>query len=168
MYQKSLARSGFGSSECQRSVRLQHGRSHGIRAWRSSRPATSRVGRHANLQRGGICSVPIRSSVGRPELRSRRNPSHSCARAPSHEVDAGSPAKHLAHIKRNRASVKMWIWLAHKAQSRSLTMFRGHWPVSMMLGISLLPSASSRRRLTSGFSANRRATTEPDEQIRRR
>ena len=41
--------------------------------------------------------------------------------------------------------------------------FIGHWPASMTSGILSLPPASISSTLTSGFSANRRATTEPEE-----
>jgi hypothetical protein len=40
---------------------------------------------------------------------------------------------------------------------------RNHCPGSLTLGTLSSPPASIRRTLTSGFSASRRATTDPDE-----
>jgi hypothetical protein len=42
-------------------------------------------------------------------------------------------------------------------------MFMGHWFASITLGTSSVPPASSSSTLAAGFSASRRATTEPDE-----
>jgi hypothetical protein len=47
--------------------------------------------------------------------------------------------------------------------SRSLPRFVDHWIASMTLGTSSVPPASSSNTLTSGFSASRRAATEPEE-----
>src|SRR5215813_7111372 len=48
-------------------------------------------------------------------------------------------------------------------QSRSVPKFSNHLFASLTLGTSSLPPASSNSTLTSGVSANRRATTEPEE-----
>src|SRR5258706_4923836 len=48
-------------------------------------------------------------------------------------------------------------------QSRSVPRFSNHRPASVTLGTSSLPPASSNNTLTSGFSARRRATTDPEE-----
>src|SRR6266478_1066076 len=52
---------------------------------------------------------------------------------------------------------------ATKFQSRSVPRFSNHRADSVTLGTSSLPPASSNNTLTSGFSARRRATTEPEE-----
>ncbi len=52
---------------------------------------------------------------------------------------------------------------ARKFQSRSDPRFSNHFPGSFTLGTLSSPPASTRRTLTSGFSASRRATTDPDE-----
>jgi hypothetical protein len=46
---------------------------------------------------------------------------------------------------------------------RSLARFKGHLTASVTFGTSSLPPASTNSTLTSGFSASRRATTEPEE-----
>ena len=53
--------------------------------------------------------------------------------------------------------------LALKAQSCSPPRREGHADASLTLASSSLPPASSRRTLTSAFSASRRATTDPDD-----
>ena len=54
------------------------------------------------------------------------------------------------------------VRLGLETQSRSLPRFKP-LAASMTLGTSSLPPASSSSTLTSGFSASRRATTEPEE-----
>src|ERR1700730_6590924 len=48
-------------------------------------------------------------------------------------------------------------------QLRSLVRFRGHLLASITSGTSSLSPASTNKTSTSGFSASRRATTEPEE-----
>lgn len=59
-----------------------------------------------------------------------------------------------------RQGIGCW---ARKPQSRSLPRLSGHCAGSMTVGTSSEPPASSNRTLTSGFSARRRATAEPEE-----
>src|ERR1700730_83970 len=71
------------------------------------------------------------------------------ASGPDHHIDARAATQNLAHSHWNGTSVQSWIWLGSEA--------------SLMLASSSLPPASSRRTLTSAFSASRRATTDPDD-----
>jgi hypothetical protein len=50
-----------------------------------------------------------------------------------------------------------------KFQSRSEPMLAGHCSARITLATSSSPPASTSKTLTSGFSASRRATTDPDE-----
>jgi hypothetical protein len=59
--------------------------------------------------------------------------------------------------------LKCGLRWATNFQSRSVPRFSNQRAASVTLGASSLPPASSNNTLTSGFSARRRATTEPEE-----
>jgi len=84
------------------------------------------------------------------------------ASGPDHHIDARAVTRDLVNSHGNGTSVQLWIGLALKAQSCSPLRREGHADASLMLATSSLPPASSKRTLTSAFSANRRATTDPD------
>src|SRR5258706_6917468 len=105
-----------------RACAFDHGRGHRVRVWRglnknrSSGPAISWVRRTMPIFNAAI-DVQYRfiapsgvASLGREEI-----PVILVPARPDHDVDAGSTAKHLAHIQRNGAPVKVRIGLGHKS-----------------------------------------------------
>jgi hypothetical protein len=130
----------------------------------SSRPATFRVRRAMPIFNAAI-SVEYRlvAPCGVPSLAREEIPIVLVSARPGHDVDVDPPPSTLPIFSGMERPLRCGFGWPIKAQSRSLPRFRGHWPASMMLGTSSLPRASSRRTLASAFSANRRATTEPDE-----
>src|SRR6267154_2061179 len=92
----------------------------------------------------------------------KKSQSFLCPRAQAMRLMRDPPPSILPIFSGMERPLRCGFGWPIKAQSRSLPMFRGHWPASMMLGISSLPPASTKRTLTFAFSAKRRATTEPD------
>src|SRR4030088_830404 len=118
-HQPVLALEGLNAN---RACAFDHGRGHGVRVWRglnknrSSGPATSWV-RHAVPIFDAAIDVQYRlvTPCGVPSLGREEIPVIFVPARQSHEVDARSTAKYLAHIQRNGASVKVWVRLAHKS-----------------------------------------------------
>src|SRR6202011_2449835 len=100
---------------------FDHGRGHRVRVRRGlnknqpSRPAIFRVRRAMPIFNAAI-DVQYRfvAPSGVPGLGREEIPVILVPARPAHDVDAGSAAKNLAHIQRNRTSVEVWIRLAHK------------------------------------------------------
>src|SRR6202043_2878914 len=101
---------------------FDHGRRHRVRVWRgvnkdrSSDPAVSWVRRATPIFNAAI-EVQYRfvAPCGVPGLCREEIPVILVPARPSHEVDAGSTAKYLAHIQWNGASIKVRVRLAHKS-----------------------------------------------------
>src|ERR1700682_2730306 len=128
---------------------FDHGWGHRVRVWRglnknrSSRPATSWVRRAVPIFNAAI-DVQYRfvTPSGVPRLGREEIPVILVPARPAHDVDAGSTAKYLAHIQRNRASVEVWIRLAHKSPvafaakvQRPLACFHNAWHIVAAAGL---------------------------------
>src|SRR5467141_1979572 len=128
---------------------FDHGRGHRVRVWRglnknqSSRPAISWVRRAMPIFNAAI-DVQYRfvTPSGVPSLGREEIPVIFVPARPSHDVDAGSTAKYLAHIQRNRAPVKVRIGLGHKSPvtfaanvQRPLAGFLDAWHIVAAAGL---------------------------------
>src|SRR5882757_7588191 len=128
---------------------FDHGRGHRVRVWRglnknrSSRPTIFSVRRAMPIFNAAI-DVQYRfvTPSGVPSLGREEIPVILVPARPAHDVDAGSTAKYLAHIQRNRASVEVWIRLAHKSPvafaakvQRPLACFHNAWHIVAAAGL---------------------------------
>src|ERR1700733_6723951 len=101
--------------------------------------------------------------AGSPASSAKKFQSPRCPRAQIIPSMADPPPTALPIDKVMDRPLRWGFGKVPKPQSRSLPKFVGHRLGSLRLGPSSSPPASMSKTLASAFSANRRATTEPDE-----
>jgi hypothetical protein len=82
---------------------------------------------------------------------------------PPHHVDTGTTPEALAHRRGDGPPVGCWVGLGDEAPIPFGARVASHPPGSLTSGTSSVPSASSSNTATFGFSASRRANTEPED-----
>src|ERR1700730_6855595 len=110
-----------------------------------------------------MLSIDLELQAGSPASAAKKSQSFLCPRIQAITLMLEPPPRTLPMFIGMARPFRCELGSALKFQSRSDPRLRNHCPGSFTLGPLSSPPASIRRTLTSGFSASRRATTDPDE-----
>src|ERR1700730_6850067 len=110
-----------------------------------------------------MLSIDLELQAGSPASVAKKSQSFLCPHIQALTLMLESPPSTLPMFIGMARPFRWELGSARKFQSRSDPRFKNHCPGSFTLGTSSSPPASIRRTLTSGFSASRRATTDPAE-----